>query len=245
MAQKRKRFSIAEKFGILQDLDTGAKRKDVEEKHGISHGTLAGFIRDRERIANASAKSTAQGFQSKLSIRQPRFCEVESIVLEWLQQEASLAPKKVLSGPDLQAKAQYIFRALVSRGIDLYKDEDVEKLDLSWIQRFRKRYGISGKASVDESPAASATACKSRGKKETPIEQIEKEFHKNDIFNICKTGVEWRMTPETAFLDGRRKNADVVGERLVVLVSASAVGEKLPLFIVGNCNLPNCCEGDV
>ncbi|XP_065196493.1 tigger transposable element-derived protein 4-like [Sycon ciliatum] len=116
-----------------------------------------------------------------------------------------------------------------------------------WVRRFRERYGISaGRVSVDESTAGSATACESPGKKETPIEQIEKEFDENDIFNACKTGMQWRMTTETAFLDERRKrNADMIGERLIVLGSASAAGEKLPLFVVGSCNLPNCCEGDV
>ena len=45
---KRKRFSFAEKYEILQELDKGAKRTFVQEKYGVAHGTLAGFIKKRE-----------------------------------------------------------------------------------------------------------------------------------------------------------------------------------------------------
>ena len=47
---KRKRFSFAEKYEILQELDKGAKRTFVQEKYGVAHGTLAGFIKKREEI---------------------------------------------------------------------------------------------------------------------------------------------------------------------------------------------------
>ena len=47
---KRKRFSFAEKYEILQELDKGAKRTFVQEKYGVAHGTLAGFIKKREKI---------------------------------------------------------------------------------------------------------------------------------------------------------------------------------------------------
>ena len=43
---KRKRFSFADKYEILQELDKGAKRTFVQEKYGVAHGTLAGFIKN-------------------------------------------------------------------------------------------------------------------------------------------------------------------------------------------------------
>ena len=50
---KRKRFSVAEKYVILKEIDAGAKRAHLEQKHGISHGTLAGFLKNRMQIDTA------------------------------------------------------------------------------------------------------------------------------------------------------------------------------------------------
>ena len=47
---KQKRFSFAEKYEILQELDKGAKRTFAQEKYGVAHGTLAGFIKKSEEI---------------------------------------------------------------------------------------------------------------------------------------------------------------------------------------------------
>ena len=44
------RFSFAEKYEILKELDAGVKRQFLEEKHGISHGALAGFLKNRATI---------------------------------------------------------------------------------------------------------------------------------------------------------------------------------------------------
>ena len=41
---KRKRFSFAEKYEILKEFHAGVKRF-LERKHGISHGTLTGFLK--------------------------------------------------------------------------------------------------------------------------------------------------------------------------------------------------------
>ena len=51
---KRKRFSFAEKYEILQELDKGAKRTFVQEKYGVAHGTLAGFIKNFSDISTCS-----------------------------------------------------------------------------------------------------------------------------------------------------------------------------------------------
>ena len=56
---KRKRFSFAEKYEILQELDKGAKRTSVQEKYGVAHGMLAGFIKKREEIEASVKKPTS------------------------------------------------------------------------------------------------------------------------------------------------------------------------------------------
>ena len=72
---KRKPFSFAEKYEILQELDKGAERTFVQEKYGVAHGTLAGFIKKREEIeasvkkpTSLAAKNTSQRYYAQNSL---------------------------------------------------------------------------------------------------------------------------------------------------------------------------------
>ena len=75
---KRKRFSYAEKYAILQELDKGAKRTFVQEKYGVAHGTLAGFIKNREEIVAKVKKATSMDAKSS---RQSSFPELDEALL--------------------------------------------------------------------------------------------------------------------------------------------------------------------
>ena len=85
---KRKRFSCAEKYAILQELDKGVKRTFVQEKYGVAHGTLAGFIKNREEIVAKVKKATrrqwmprALGSRVFLSWTKHSLCFVEKAPL--------------------------------------------------------------------------------------------------------------------------------------------------------------------
>ena len=126
-SRERKRFTFQEKHLILLELDRGAKRADLEVKHGISHGTLSGFIKDRKKIEEAvSCSYTVKSKSSK----QGKFVEVDTALLEWFRQIRDANER--VTGSDLLEKALIIGEKLKERGtlFVLWKDHCVSILAL-------------------------------------------------------------------------------------------------------------------
>ena len=82
MSLKRKRFSVVEKYAILKEIDAGAKRAHLEQKHGISHGTLAGFLKNRMQID--TTMTSAANLDSK-SCKTSRYPEIDEALLQWFK----------------------------------------------------------------------------------------------------------------------------------------------------------------
>ena len=71
---------------------------------------------------------------------------------------------------------------------------------------------------------------------------IRREYLDVDIFNADETGLFWRMLPDTTHVlkgqtcaGGKRAK-----NRITVLVGTSAMGEKLPLLVIGRYAKPRC-----
>eukprot|EP00117_Sycon_ciliatum_P047765 scpid96935/ scgid34084/ Tigger transposable element-derived protein 6 len=142
---KRKRFSFAEKYSMIQDVDKGIKRIFVQEKYGVSHGTLAGFLKDRERIEDNVKSPTKLEARAN---RQSRYHEVDTALLEWFRNIRSTRTDTVVTGLDLLAKATTLAKKLSENHIEGY---DNFSLDLNWIERWKKRHGVSCKQIVGDS----------------------------------------------------------------------------------------------
>ena len=73
---KRKRFSFAEKYEILKELDAGAKRPFLERKHSISHGTPSWFLEESDNYWRVHSKCLKSRFEEHkaVSIPEDRRC---------------------------------------------------------------------------------------------------------------------------------------------------------------------------
>ena len=185
---KRKRFSFAEKYEILQELDKGAKRTFVQEKYGVAHLTLAGFIKKREEIEASVKKPTSLAAKNT---RQSSFPELDTALLEWFRQIRSDSSDVSISGADLLLKAEEIVTKLKERDVDGY---DLAVVDKNWIDRWKKRHGVAKKLIVGESASADEPAAKTW--LDMQVKLIRDEFADADIFNADETGLFWRMTPD-------------------------------------------------
>ena len=234
---KRKRFSFAEKYEILQELDKGAKRTFVQEKYGVAHGTLAGFIKKREEIEASVKKPTSLAAKNT---RQSSFPELDTALLEWFRQIRSDSSDVSISGADLLLKAEEIVTKLKERDVDGY---DLAVVDKNWIDRWKKRHGVAKKLIVGESASADEPAAKTW--LDMQVKLIRDEFADADIFNADETGLFWRMTPDKtlAFKGEVCKGGKHSKERVTALVAASAAGEKLPMFVIGKSKRPHCFRG--
>ena len=68
------------------------------------------------------------------------------------------------------------------------------------------------------------------------------EFELGDIFNIDETGLFWKLLPDRTlqFKGIACKGGKYAEDRITVLVGASALGEKLPLMVIGKSAKPRC-----
>lgn len=118
-------------------------------------------------------------------------------------------------------------------------------MDMNWIDQWKKRHGVSSKLIVGESASAGHTSAAAKTRLETQVALIREEFAEKDIFNADETGLFWRMSPDKTLAFGGEacKGGKHSKERVTVLVAASAVGEKLPLFVIGKSKQPHCFCG--
>ena len=156
----------ADKYGIVQEFESGAKRPFLQQKYGISHGTLAGFIKNCENI-KASVQKPAS-MESK-STWQSKFTKVESVLIEWLRQVCGDTSGEVFTCAVLLAKSQEIAKQRKNRSLPGYTEDEASKLDKNWIEHFKKRHGISSKAIVGESVSADSEAAKPAGKRRSSL----------------------------------------------------------------------------
>ena len=230
---KRKRFSFAKKYEILKELDAGAKRPFLVQKHEISHGTLAGFLKNRAMIETFIA--SASNLDSK-STKLSRYPEIDTALLEWFRCLKSTAPNESVTGPFLLEKSICIAEKLKVRNVPGY-------LDLNWIDRWKKRHNITSRQISGESQSADHAGADIWIS--TQLKLIREEFEDKDIFNVDDTGLFWKMTPDKtlSFRGDLCKGGKRSKERLIVLVAASALGERFPLLVIGKSKRPHCFRG--
>ena len=109
--------------------------------------------------------------------------------------------------------------------------------------RFKKRHGVVTKTMYGD--AANVDNDSIVDWERTTLARIHSLYRPEDIFNADEFGLFYRMkpnstqtfkaTPRSALALGKRSK-----ERVTVLIGASAVGEKLPLNVIGKSERPRC-----
>ena len=122
----------SEKYEILKELDAGAKRSFLERKHGISYGTLAGFLNNRATIeASIASASNLDSKSTKLSL----YPEIDTALLEWFRYLKSTAPEETVTGPFLLEKSKCIAEKVKTRNVPGYLEPVF--FDLNWVERWK------------------------------------------------------------------------------------------------------------
>ena len=119
---------------------------------------------------------------------------------------------------------------------------DPEKLDINWVNRWKKRNEIVVKKLHGEAESVDQDAANDCWENRLP--QLLKEFTAENIFNCDEAGLFYRCLPDRTHAFKTEKCAGVKKsrERLTVLVTASMTGEKLPLLVIGKAKNPLCLK---
>ena len=156
---------------------------------------------------------------------------VDKALFDWFKSNAGLSG---LEGIILQEKA-FQFAGMLG-----FTEEFQKKIDTSWINRFKERHSIVAKRIHAESASVPLElVCQW---KEIILPTIMQEYELGNIFNVDETGLFWKLFPDRTL---QFKGIDCKGgkrakDRITVFVGASAMGEKLPLMVIGKSTKPRC-----
>ncbi|KAH7931698.1 hypothetical protein HPB51_029726 [Rhipicephalus microplus] len=119
-----------------------------------------------------------------------------------------------------------------------------------WLQRFKERHDIVGRAVCGESQSVDEAEA-TKWAKENIVRLLEK-YSAEEIFNVDETTLFFKMLPhKTLALKGEpchcgklRITAQCGSLQITALLCASMTGsEKLPIFVIGKSASPRCFKG--
>ena len=113
----------------------------------------------------------------------------------------------------------------------------------SWLERWKTRNNISFKTVVGK--AKSCTPIMTASWNETQLPTILSKYKLEDIHNIDEFGLFYQSLPEkTLHLKSEKCIGGKLSKvRLTGLAAGNAVGEKLPMFVIGKSAKPQCFSG--
>lgn len=168
---KRKCLCLSDKVKLLEDVDKGMKKKDVAIKYSIAASSVSTILKNRSAIIEHESSVNVD----RKRVKQCSYENVDTVVLKWV---TMIRDKNLpLSGPMIQQKA-----------LDFAKDLGHSNFQASvgWLDKFKKRHGISYKTISGESADVSEEVCE-KWKKEAS--KLLKEYPAKDIFNADETGL--------------------------------------------------------
>ena len=230
MATKMSRndIDLKTKYEILKLIDKGWKQRELASKYDVNESTICRLKKNKDNVTEQYAFGRVS-----ISTKRKRTIDLELVdtaLLEWFQVNAA---QPSLVGTILLEKAIQFAKMLG------FSEEFQNKIDINWINRFKARHSIIAKRIHGESASAFRPSFYVEGNYPPGITQ---KFQMGNIFNIDETGLFWKLLPERTL---QFKGMDCKGDkhakdRITILVGASALGEKLPLMVIGKSQKPRC-----
>ena len=226
----QKSVSIRDKYNAIMDLQKGMKNNAVAAKYGVPKNTVSTWKKNSAKVIAANnSTSTAP---KRRRIRAGQHEDLDTAVLKWFQY---VRDRHVpINGKVIQEKA-----------LQYAKELEIENFHASdgWLDRWKKRNSISFKVVAGES--ASVTEEMVAPWTETTLPTILSQFKAEDIYNVDECGLFYQALPNRSLHLSKEKchGGKQSKVRITVLCGANAVGDKLPLFIIGKSKQPRCFKG--
>ena len=228
VAGKRKynHKSLREKCQALKDLEKGMSNKDVSAKYNVPKNTLSTWLRNKKKLMD-SLETGANAKRQKL--RTGSFDLVDKAVLNWF---------KIVRSKNVPLSAALI----QEKAIAFAKQLNVENFQASdgWLRRWKERNHITFKTVSGESK--SVTTDMVDGWWETSLPTLLSNYKLKDIYNADEFGLFYQCLPNKTYqLKSEKCSGGKLSKiRITGLAAANAVGEKLPMFVIGKAKNPRC-----
>jgi len=234
----RKSLNFSEKYLIVKEKERNPSItiEALAKKYGCGKSTISEILKKQknqivEQFSNGQLRNSAKRFVTV------KFDDIEKFLLNWCT-AAFHSNLEGVTGQLLVFKAQAIAKELQ------YGESDVNKLNIDWINRFKKRHAIVCSRRIGE--AGSVTPEMTSNWMHVTLPKLREAYADEDLYNLDETALYWRVLPEKSLnfkgekCYGSKKSKD----RITVLVGTNATGKhKLPLLVIGKAAHPRCFKG--
>jgi predicted transcriptional regulator len=124
-----KSLSLTEKFKIIKEVETGARKKDVATKYKIPASTLSTILKNKSTIINVVENIHGGKCEKNKRIKKRIYINVDTAVLEWFK--AVRAQNLPVSGAIIKQKALELSVRL---------GETNFKASTRWLDKWKRRY---------------------------------------------------------------------------------------------------------
>ena len=226
---KATQLTNCDRLQILADLDSGHKPGTVASKFKTSTRTIQRIKRDGADILKSASEGNLSTKRSRLG---ETGGEVDQRVFEWFV---------VARGKNIPINGPLIQQSAVIAAAHLNVTFAASN---GWLEKFKKRHNISSRGVVGDSCDMDVNVVNNWM---NSFPQLAVGYEPKDIFNCDETGLFRRALPsKTLAVKGEAcKGGKGAKERITLLLTASATGEKLKPFLIGSAYKPRCFKGNI
>lgn len=238
-SEKKKRLSltIAQKVELLKKLDSGLPVRKLCEMYGCGSSTVYDLKKQKVQLLTYFADSDSKKLMSKRKHMKPgKYEDLEVCLMEWFRQVRSEGVK--LSGDMILEQAKIFF--------DLLNIEGEFHLSSGWLDRFKKRHGISEGTTCGEAKSADHENA------ERYVDVFEKiikdeNLSPEQVYNADETALYWRCMPHKTLRhedEGALEGFKEPKDRVTVLACANAAGShRCKPLVIGKSQNPRALKG--
>ena len=227
VAGKRKytHKTLCEKCQTLKDLEKGESNKDIAAKYNVPKNTLSTWVKNKEILSDALKKGTNVKRQK---LKSGNHELVDQTIFNWfLNMRSQNVP---LSASMIREKAVIFAKEL--------NTENFQASD-GWLRRWKERNNISFKIVSGESKSVTPEMINAWSEMFPPTRLSNYDL--KDIYNADEFGLFYQCLPNKTYQVSEKFYGGKLSKiRITGMAAANAMGDKLPMFIIGKAKNPRC-----
>ncbi|GBC35167.1 tigger transposable element-derived protein 6-like [Rhizophagus irregularis DAOM 181602=DAOM 197198] len=203
------------------------KNKELAKEYDVSQEMISDILKESEKWLALKLDSYEASLKKQVK---PNFPQVDEALGFWV--EKAIDNNITISG-ELLAQKACDFATLLD--VQDFKGSD------GWVAGFKKRHNLE--SYVKHGEAASAPSEEDLNEMRKDLQNILKEYSPDDIFNIDKTGLYWKMEPNRTLSTGPVVGKKLSKERVTIALCCNASGtEKVKPVFIGKSQNPRALK---
>lgn len=219
---QRRELNLADKVEFIKFYETasgGMSIRSVAKKFNIGRTSALRILKRKDEYLKHYSLNVDS---NRRRIRLSKFHEVNLCTWKWFM--ANRFRQLPVTGPRLQEKALKFANKL---GITNFKASN------GWLDSFKKAYNIHQQ--LGKSPEDGLMA---NFDWKSKLPNLTSDHELENIFTYKVTPLYFRALPEKSLISKLEADSDeMLGERFSVILCCSILGEKLPAWVLGSCNI--------